>query len=100
MMVDVKTLEILAATIRSDCASGAGLSKAAAMSIASIIERAIGAPISNPIAEEGAREADKLYPGSPAMRLAFNDGVKWVATQYEAQCAARAFTRSWGKSDG
>jgi hypothetical protein len=79
---DLKTLERLVDMMRKDTASGAGLTYAAVRSIAEIIERAIGAPLSWPSREAGAKAADEYYPGTPTLRHGFNAGVKWAVEHY------------------
>ena len=80
--VDVKTLERLAQQIKKDAMRGAGLNPSALMSIASIIEDAIGAPLMWPSRDAGADAADAYYPGAPDLRHGFNAGVKWAVEQY------------------
>ena len=82
MSVDITTLEKLAAQMRDDTRTGAGLNAAAVSSIATIIERAIGAPLNWPSRVGGAHAADDYYSGSPSLRLAFNHGVKWAVEHY------------------
>lgn len=80
---DIKTLEKLAERMLADCQRGNGMSATAIMSIAAIIEDAIGAPLSWPSREAGAKHADDAYPGDNAMRAAFNAGVKWAVENYQ-----------------
>jgi len=82
-MIDIVVLERLADKIKEDTLRGHGLTNAAARSIAEIISRAIGAPVSWPSRVAGVHAADDLYPGSPDLRLAFNWGVKWAVEHYE-----------------
>lgn len=81
-MIDIKTLEVLAARMKADAMSGMGLNRSAVMNIADIIERAIGAPLSWPSRVAGVHYADEFYSGSPSQRLAFNHGVKWAVEHY------------------
>ena len=83
-MTDIKTLEKLVEQMRQDCQNGRGLSSAAVLSIANIVEASIGAPLSWPTRVAGCDYADDNYPGSPAMRLAFNHGVKWAVEHYSS----------------
>lgn len=81
-MVDVKTLELLAEQMRQDVKRGGGLSYSAVMSIAAIIDAAIGAPVMWPSHVAGADFADEYYRGSNHGRAAFNHGVKWAVERY------------------
>lgn len=85
MTADIKTLERLAARLKQDALVVRALNAAAMLSIADIIERSIGAPLSWPVREAGYRAADVLYPGSPSSRHAFNHGVKWAVEQYQPE---------------
>ena len=80
--VDIKCLERLAEQIRQDAGRGPGLSSSAALSIADIIEQAIGAPLSWPTREAGLAAAKAYYPSSPDLRHGFNAGVKWAVENY------------------
>jgi hypothetical protein len=82
--IDIKTLERLSNKIKEDMMSDRthGLNKSAALSIADIIDRAIGAPLAWPSRRDGAKAADDLFPGSPAARHQFNWGVKWAVENY------------------
>lgn len=82
-MVDIRTLEHLAERMKQDAKSGMGLNVNAVLSIASIIEDSIGAPIGWPSRKAGCDAADDCYPGSPDLRLAFNTGVKWAVEHHE-----------------
>ncbi len=81
-MADVKTLELLVYRMRADVARGGGLSYAAVMSIAGIIEDAIGAPVGWPSRIAGCEAAAKYYPGANDLRHGFNAGVKWAVERY------------------
>lgn len=82
-MVDVKTLERLATKMQEDALRGVGLTPAAIGSIAGIIQAAIGAPVMWPSRVAGAHYADDFYFGSPSLRAAFNNGVKWAVEHYD-----------------
>ena len=81
--VDIKTLEILANQIEKDARTFHALHPAAMRSVAEIIFRAIGAPISWPAREAGAVAAEEYYPGAPDLRHGFNAGVKWAVEKYQ-----------------
>lgn len=81
-MVDIKTLEMLAEKIDSDCRKGYAIQPGAGRSIAEIIRTAIGAPLMWPSRAAGCDAADEAYPGSPDLRHAFNWGVKWAVERY------------------
>lgn len=83
MSADLKTLERLAAQMRLDARRGQSMSNAMVLSIADIIERAIGAPCMWPSRQAGVDEADRLFPGDPSARHCFNYGVKWAVEQYK-----------------
>lgn len=83
-VVDVATLERVALRMNQDSSRGAGLGASAVRSISGIILAAIGAPISWPSREAGCAHADDIYPGSPDLRAAFNNGVKWAVEHYNA----------------
>lgn len=83
-MVDVKTLELLAAKLHEDAVKVYSLNPGAMRSIACAIEDAIGAPLSWPSREAGVKFADDFYPGNPSCRLGFNHGVKWAVENYAA----------------
>lgn len=78
-MIDVATLHRIVKQMKQDASSDmSGLNMATISNIAHLIEEALGAPVTQPTREQGAAEADKLYPSSPSQRLAFNDGVRWT----------------------
>lgn len=81
-MTDLTTLERLAAKLDEDANRLYGINPAAMRSVASIIREAIGAPVSWPSRVAGCDAAAEAYPGNPALRLAFNAGVKWAVERY------------------
>ena len=84
--VDLAKLQQLASKLHEDAQTFEyGINPAAMRSIAGIIEQCIGAPLMHPTRLDGAREADRLYPGDPSQRLAFNDGVRWILEQYRSE---------------
>lgn len=83
MTIDLKTLEQIAQRLREDAGRGGGLNVAAMLSIAGLIEGAIGAPVGWPSRVAGTHAADDLYGGNPSLRLAFNAGVKWAVESYQ-----------------
>jgi hypothetical protein len=89
MRVDVPALQRLATMLRRDTEDPnmPGWYKNGIMvSITEHIERAIGAPVMQQTFDDGTTEADRRYPGSPDLRLAFNHGVKWCLEQISAKC--------------
>lgn len=82
MLVDIKTLEQIACRLREDAKKVHGLNPSAMLSIATIIDDAIGAPLLWPSPEAGVKFADDYYRGSPSSRLEFNHGVKWTIENY------------------
>lgn len=79
---DIKTLERLVDRMKRDVANGSGLNSSAVLSLCSIIEDAIGAPINWPSRVAGVAAADNYYRSSPDLRHAFNAGVKWAVEAY------------------
>lgn len=79
---DIKTLERLVEQMKRDVARGSGLNSSAVLSICSIIEGAIGAPINWPSRVAGVAAADEYYQSDNALRHAFNAGVKWAVEAY------------------
>lgn len=88
--VDIKTLEQLADTLKRDATRVRPLTPGAMLSIADLIERAIGAPASWPSRAAGALAAEEYFPESPAARHAFNGGVKWAVENYAPTVEGRA----------
>jgi hypothetical protein len=82
MNADIVRLERLAEQLIKDARTVHLLNPSAMISIADIIRRAIGAPISWPTRYDGARYADDYYRGNNDLRMAFNHGVKWAVEHY------------------
>lgn len=88
--VDIKTLEQLADRLKRDATVVRSLTAGAMLSIADLIERAIGAPASWPSRRAGALASEEYFPGSPTARHAFNAGVKWAVENYVPTVEGRA----------
>lgn len=80
---DVKALEALALRLREDAGNGINLNINTMISIADIIEQAIGAPLMWPVRSAGCEAAAAYYPGAPDLRHGFNAGVKWAVENYQ-----------------
>lgn len=91
--VDVVTLQHLAQQLQKDAKDFEwGLNKGAMLSVADIINTAIGAPLMTDISSDAAEAADTIFPGNPSSRHAFNWGAAWAVSRL-ANCRTFRFGR-------